>query len=99
MLRGSLRRGVVAPTVAAVVVGVAGMSSAGVATGQTRVSVELRSGRVDGHRVLGRSIAGVTAALGRPTWRQAGGMLYRIGYGDRTNFRTMVLFRKRGGVY
>ena len=32
-------------------------------------TIDLGTGRVDGHRILGRSIAGVTAALGRSDFR------------------------------
>jgi hypothetical protein len=62
------------------------------------LAVDLLTVRVNGHVVLGRSVAGVTAAFGRPSWRVRGKRLYRIGYGDRENPAMVVLFRKRGEV-
>jgi hypothetical protein len=62
-------------------------------------SVDLVAGSVNGHQLFGLPIAGVTAALGRPSWRKPGPSLYRIGYGERRNFTTMVIFRKQGGAF
>ena len=70
----------------------AGAAGAGVRT------VDLATGYVDGHRVLGRTIAGVTAALGRPDFRLGPTSRYRIGWGDRSNFSVEVIFRRSGGV-
>jgi hypothetical protein len=56
-------------------------------------TLDLSSGRVDGHAVLGRSVAGVTASLGRPDFRAKG----RIGWGTQRDFSTEVLFRRSGG--
>ena len=64
-----------------------------------RLTVDLGSGAIDGHVVLGRSPAQVTRSLGRPSWRLPGTRLYRVGYGERTNFRLMVRFRKQGGTF
>lgn len=65
------------------------------ATGHT---VNLADGRVDGHRVLGRSVAGVTAALGRPDFRAGLPSSYRIGWGRPSDFSVEVLFRRSGGT-
>jgi hypothetical protein len=64
-------------------------------TGHT---VDLTSGRVDGHAILGRTIAGVTAALGRPDFRVGPQSRYRIGWGDRSNFSIEVIFHRSGNV-
>lgn len=64
----------------------------------SHLSADLASGEVSGHVVLGRTIAGVTASFGKPSWRVPGARTYRIGYGDRKNFTMMVIFRKRGGA-
>lgn len=69
------------------------------ASASAHVSVDLGSALVNGHPVLGRTVAGVTASFGHPSWRRMSGRVYRIGYGDNANFRMMVLFRKQGGVY
>jgi len=61
-------------------------------------TVDLYTGYVDGHRVLGRTIAGVTAGLGRPDFRLGPTSRYRIGWGDRINFSVEVIFRRTGGV-
>jgi hypothetical protein len=61
-------------------------------------AVDLASGRVDGHAVLGRTIAGVTAALGRPDFRVGPESRYRIGWGNRSNFSIEVIFRRSGNV-
>jgi hypothetical protein len=39
------------------------------AAGATSWTVDLASGHINGHRVLGRTVSGVTAALGRPDFR------------------------------
>jgi hypothetical protein len=64
-------------------------------TGQ---SVELANGRVNGHRILGLTVAQVTAALGSPEFREGPVSRYRIGYGAQSNFSTEVIFRRSGGV-
>jgi hypothetical protein len=56
-------------------------------------TIDLSNGRVDGRVVLGRSVAGVTASLGRPDFRTKG----RIGWGTPRDFSTEVLFRRSGG--
>lgn len=68
------------------------------ALGASARTVDLASGRVDGHRILGRTIAGVTAALGRPDFRAGPRSRYVIGWGDRSDFRVEVIFRRSGGV-
>jgi hypothetical protein len=65
------------------------------ATGHT---VDLTSGRVGGHAILGRTIVGVTAALGRPDFRVGPPSRYRIGYGAQSNFSTEVIFRLSNGI-
>ena len=61
-------------------------------------SVDLATGRVDGHSILGRTVAQVTAALGRPDFRVGPRLRHRIGYGTPSNFSTEVIFRRSGGV-
>jgi hypothetical protein len=61
-------------------------------------TVDLRSGLLDGHRVLGRTIAGVTAGLGRPDFRLGPQSRYRIGWGSPTDFSIEVVFHRSGGV-
>jgi hypothetical protein len=68
-----------------------------VARGAASHTVDLASGRVDGHPVLGRTIAGVTAALGRPDFRVISQSRYRIGWGSRHNFAIEVIFHRSGG--
>jgi hypothetical protein len=68
------------------------------ARGATGHTVDLTNGRVDGHPILGRTIAGVTAALGRPDFRIGPRSWYRIGWGDRHNFSFEVIFHRSGGV-
>jgi hypothetical protein len=67
-----------------------------VATGATVHSFDLGSGFVDGHRVLGRNVAGVTAALGRPAYRRATGSGYVIGYRQQRPAAVEVRFRRAG---
>jgi hypothetical protein len=64
----------------------------------TRRSVDLATGHVNGHRVLGLTVAQVTAALGRPDFRVSPRSRYRIGYGPQSGFSTEVIFRLSGGV-
>jgi hypothetical protein len=72
-----------------------GSATSGVAAaGHT---VDLASGRLDGHRVLGLTVAQVTAALGRPDFRVPP-QSYRIGWGQRPDFSIEVLFRQSHGV-
>lgn len=59
---------------------------------------DLGSGRVDGKQVLGRTVAGVTAALGAPNFRVGPTARYRIGWGSQSRFSTEVIFRPSGGV-
>jgi hypothetical protein len=61
-------------------------------------TVDLANGRVDGHPVLGRTVAQVTAALGRPDFYLGPRSSYRIGYGTQRNFSTEVFFRRSGAV-
>jgi hypothetical protein len=61
-------------------------------------TVNLANGRVDGHLVLGRTVAQVTAALGRPDFRVGPRSRHRIGYGTQSDFSTEVIFRRSGGV-
>jgi hypothetical protein len=61
-------------------------------------SVDLANGRVDGHRVLGLTVAQVTAALGSPDFRVGPRSRYRIGYGTPSKFSAEVIFRRSGGV-
>jgi hypothetical protein len=61
-------------------------------------TVDLANGRVDGHSILGRTVAQVTAALGRPDFRVGPRSRHRIGYGTPSDFSTEVIFRRSGGV-
>jgi hypothetical protein len=61
-------------------------------------TVDLASGRVDGHSILGKTIAQVTAALGRPDFRVGPRSRHRIGYGTQSDFSTEVIFRRSGSV-
>jgi len=60
--------------------------------------VDLASGRLDGQVIFGHTVAGVTAALGRPDFRSGPRGVYRIGWGTRPNFSLEVIFRPIGGV-
>jgi len=73
------------------------VSGAG-ARATTSYTVDLGSGLVDGHRVLGRTVAGVTAGLGRPDFRRGRQKDYRIGWGDPNEPSLDVLFHPSGGV-
>jgi hypothetical protein len=64
----------------------------------TTKSVDLPSGRLNGHRILGLTVAQVVAALGRPDFRVGSRSAYRIGYGARRTFSTEVIFRPSGGI-
>lgn len=77
---------------------VASMTVAAGASGSTTHTVDLATAHVDGHRILGRTIAGVTAALGRPDFREGQRAQYVIGWGSRPNFLVEVIFRPSGGV-
>jgi hypothetical protein len=68
------------------------------AAGASAHTVDLATGTVDGHRILGRTIAGVTAALGRPDFRQGSRVHYAVGWGMRPDFSFEVLFRSVGGA-
>ena len=61
-------------------------------------TIDLSTGRVDGQRILGRTVAGVTAALGRPDFRTGPRAHYALGWGDRRDFSIRVIFRPAGGV-
>jgi hypothetical protein len=63
-----------------------------------RHTVDLANGRVDGHSILGGTVAQVTAALGRPDFRVGPRSRHRIGYGTPSDFSTEVIFRRSGGV-
>jgi hypothetical protein len=60
---------------------------------------DLETGFVDGRRVLGRRIAGVTAALGRPDYRRSAGARYVVGYRAHPPFFVEVHFVRRQGVF
>lgn len=64
----------------------------------TTHSLGVSNGRIDGHPVLGRTVAGVTAALGRPDFRSGPRGRYVVGWGSRPNFSFEVIFRPSGGV-
>jgi hypothetical protein len=85
-------------TLVAIVLAVAalgvGAASSVASAGRT---VDLTSGRLDGSRVLGQTVAQVTAALGRPDYRLPSPR-YRIGWGQRPDFAVEVLFRRSHGI-
>jgi hypothetical protein len=54
-------------------------------------AVDLESGRIDGHDILGATIHEVVVALGKPDFRVAGSRS-RIGWGRRDDFAAEVLF-------
>lgn len=72
-------------------------AGAGARAAAPELSVSLLDGSLNRHVLLGKSVAGVTAALGKPTWRIRGASDYRLIYGDRRDFRIMVHFRERAG--
>ena len=82
----------------AVAAGSVAVSTAAAGRADTRM-LDLSAGTLDGHRVLGRTVAGVTAGLGRPDFRLRGGGRYRIGWGTPTRFSVEVIFRRTGGAY
>ena len=59
--------------------------------------IDLTSGELDGHRILGRSVADVTAVLGKPDFVSGSRRLRRIGWGRPDSFRFAVLFRPVNG--
>jgi hypothetical protein len=61
-------------------------------------TVDLVNGSVDGRRILGRTVAGVTAVLGRPDFRHGNRRLYRIGWGTQTDFSMEVIFNRTNGA-
>lgn len=87
-----MRRLVLLVVLAVVAVPMAGAQAA------TAHSVDLASGQVDGKQILGRTIAEVTAALGRPDFRIGTTSRCRIGWGTPSRFSTEVIFRRSGGV-
>lgn len=68
------------------------------AVGAAGHTVDLATGKLDGQRILGRTVAGVTAALGRPDFRTGLRSRYVLGWGDRHDFSVEVIFRPVGGV-
>lgn len=59
-------------------------------------SIDLGTGKVDGHVVLGRTMAGVTAALGQPTQSFPAQQPSTMRYGSPWNVQ--VLFRREHGA-
>src|SRR3972149_8534211 len=72
--------------------------AAATANGATapRLTVDLGTGAINGHVILGKSVAQVARSLGKPSWRVPGTRFYRLGYGDRTGFSLMIRFREQG---
>lgn len=64
-----------------------------------RLTVDLGTGGINRHVILGRSVAQVARSLGKPSWRVPGTRFYRLGYGDRTDFRLMIRFKKQGTAF
>jgi hypothetical protein len=63
-----------------------------------RLTVDLGTGAINGHVILGKSVAQVARSLGKPSWRMPGTRRYRLGYGDRTDFSLMIRFQKQGAA-
>jgi hypothetical protein len=72
---------------------------AALAAGATVRSFDLATGFVDGRRILGRNIAGVTAALGPPDYRRSAGRRYILGYRAHPPFFVQMHFRRVGGRF
>lgn len=68
------------------------------ATAATSHTIDLATGNVDGHRILGRTLAGVTSALGRPHYHSGPRSHYTLGWGRRPSFSVEVFFRPAGGI-
>ena len=62
----------------------------------TPTSIDLGTAKMDGHVVLGRTVAGVTAALGRPAQRLRSKQHYTLRYGSPWDIQ--VLFRREHGA-
>lgn len=74
------------------------------ASGESRYAasplrIDLASGAVNGHLIVGRNFASVVTAFGEPTWRTFSRRTLRAGYGDRLDFRMMVRYEKVGGLW
>lgn len=63
------------------------------ASGASGRRVDLANGQVDGQVVLGKTVAGVKAALGRPDYRSGKAAHLVLGWGTRPNFSVEVIFR------
>lgn len=65
-------------------------------------TIDLASGQLGGHTVLGRTVAGVTAAVGRPDQRLRGIARYTLRYEPTSsrlgNWGVQILFRRDRGV-
>jgi hypothetical protein len=65
-------------------------------------TIDLASGRLGGSTILGRTVAGVTAALGRPDQRIHGVARYTLRYeppsSQRASWGVQILFRRDGGA-
>lgn len=68
------------------------------AAGASGHAIDLTTGHLDGHPILGHTVAGVTAALGRPEFRAGARQTFTLGWGNRPNFSVEVRFRPVGGV-
>src|SRR5665647_1231137 len=86
-----MRRLLVLSTIAVLVLPSAGAAATG-------LTVDLASVRLDGRRILGRTVAVVTAALGRPDFHAGPQTRYRVGWGSPNDFSIEVLFRASGGA-
>jgi hypothetical protein len=87
-----------APLLLLALLAVGALSPAGAAAGASGHKLDLASGKLDGHWILGRTVAGVTAALGRPDYHAGSRLTYKLGWGARPNFSIEVMFRPVGGV-
>jgi hypothetical protein len=69
------------------------------AAGATISGFDLATGFLDGRRILDRSIAGVTAALGAPDYRRSAGRRYVIRYQAHAPSFVEVDFWRAGGRF
>jgi hypothetical protein len=61
-----------------------------------RHTVDLASGRFEGHTILGRTPSQVTAVLGKPSAAHGSTMRYVLDWGSGAKLRYTVIFSKRG---
>jgi hypothetical protein len=91
--KDSIMRGM---KVAAMAVVTGALIVSGAGTAGTGHKLDLSTGQVDGHTLLGRTPAGVSSLVGRPDF--TGGTTRRFAiWGSRNDFSLMVIYRRREG--